>query len=138
MEWQTQLKQHHLRVTQARLAVLELLEKSHQPRDVQDIFEELTKKRKAVCDVATIYRMMEVFEQKGLVKRVDLGDGKLRYEVEGAHHHHLVCEICGLIEPIYDVCAAIDTNEIEKKHQFKVRRHSLELFGVCGKCTKDK
>ena len=55
--------------------------------------------------IASVYRALEGMDALGLVQRVDLGDGVARYEpahAGGDHHHHLVCDDCGKVEPFED------------------------------------
>ena len=55
--------------------------------------------------IASVYRALEGMDELGLVQRVDLGDGVARYEpahAGGDHHHHLVCDDCGKVEPFAD------------------------------------
>jgi Fur family transcriptional regulator, ferric uptake regulator len=134
MEWKHTLKENRLRVTPARMAVLELLEKKDAPMDIQAILAELSASS-IPCDQVTVYRMMETFVEKGMVKQVNFEDGKFRYEIEGEHHHHLVCEQCGSIQAIHDPCLAVSETEVKQKYNFQITRHHLEFFGLCQSCA---
>jgi hypothetical protein len=55
------------------------------------------------CNLATIYRAMQLLEKLGMVKRFDFGDGAARFELvaegDDGHHHHLICTKCaGVVE----------------------------------------
>ena len=96
---------------------------------------ELTKKYKV--NKTSVYRQIEVLLGIKLIKEVDFGDGKKRYErVDLGHHHHLVCDNC---KSVSDVTMEKDLEAVEKKIKklkgFKVQRHSLEFFGLCKKCV---
>ena len=96
---------------------------------------ELTKKYKV--NKTSVYRQIEVLLGIKLIKEVDFGDGKKRYErVDLGHHHHLVCDSC---KSVSDVTMEKDLEAVEKKIKklkgFKVQRHSLEFFGLCKKCV---
>src|SRR5690242_20637520 len=91
----TELNEVDLRATPARLALMHLLEKSDKPLDVQAMIEFLEKKA-IKTDPATVFRIVNMFTEKGLVKPIQLNEGKFRYELtDKADHHHLVCEQCG-------------------------------------------
>lgn len=122
-----------LRTTSARLAVLSYLGQSAGPRGADEVLEHLSSEHQRV-DKATIYRMLETFHQKGLVKRLEFGEGKYRFELVGEDHHHLVCEKCGSVQDISDCNIPSLEKDIMKKKKFKVTRHSLEFFGVCQSC----
>lgn len=132
----TELNEVDLRATPARIALMTLLEASDKPIDVQTMIEFLEKKD-IKTDPATVFRIVNMFTEKGLVKPVQLNEGKFRYELKGkAEHHHLVCEKCGDIEDISDCNIDALEKEIEKKKKFKVTSHSLEFFGICQLCQR--
>ncbi|HSA83523.1 MAG TPA: Fur family transcriptional regulator [Patescibacteria group bacterium] len=131
-----ELNEAQLRATPARIALMQLLEKSDKPLDVQTMIDFLDKKD-IKTDPATVFRIVNMFTEKGLVKPIQLNEGKFRYELSTkAAHHHLVCERCGNIEDISNCNIAALENDIEKKKHFKVTSHSLEFFGVCESCQR--
>lgn len=130
----TELNDVDLRATPARLALMTLLEKSDKPLDVKDMIKFLEKKE-IKTDPATVFRIVNMFTEKGLVKPIQLNEGKFRYELKTkSDHHHLVCEKCGDITDISDCNISGLEKEIEKKKKFKVTSHLLEFFGVCINC----
>lgn len=129
-----ELRESDLRATPARLAVLSLLEKSVKPVDVTTIIGYLNKKNIKV-DPVTAFRIVNVFTDKGLTKKVQLQEGKFRYELSSqTDHHHLICRKCGDIEDISDCNIDVLEKEIERKKGFNVQSHSLEFFGICKAC----
>jgi len=131
----TDYSKQGLKQTEARSAVVMILGNSNGPLDVAGIKEELEKLDLKV-DQATVYRILNTFHEKGIVKRIEIGEGKYRYEIEKEHHHHLVCTNCGKIEDIeIDLSDDFD-REVFKKKGFRVESHSLEFFGVCELCQK--
>src|SRR5436190_2191615 len=81
----------------ARRAVVELLGRQDCCLTAQEIFDELRAEDRQV-GIASIYRVLDLLTEKGLLQRVDLGAGIARYEAVhsgGEHHHHLVCDHCG-------------------------------------------
>ena len=125
-----------LRATPARLALMKLFEGSDQPIDVQTMIEYLEKKDIAT-DPATVFRIINMFTEKGLTKQIQLQEGKFRYELASkADHHHLVCTRCGNIQDMSDCNIDVLESHIEKKKNFKVTSHSLEFFGICADCQQ--
>ncbi|MBI5123661.1 transcriptional repressor [Candidatus Roizmanbacteria bacterium] len=132
----TELNDASLRATPARIALMTLLESTKKPLDVQTMIAFLEKKA-IKTDPATVFRIINIFTEKGLVKQIQLNEGKFRYELTTtADHHHLVCEKCGDIEDISDCNINDLEKDIEKKKKFKVTSHSLEFFGICSNCQK--
>lgn len=123
-----------LKATPARLALMKLLEASGKPLDIQSMIAYL-EKNSIQTDPATVFRIVNLFEKKGLIKHIELHEGKFRYELSAkADHHHLVCENCGDIEDISDCNISALEKEIRKKKKFLVKHHALEFFGICKNC----
>lgn len=131
-----ELRNASLKATPARLGVLEVLEGSNKPLDVGTLINQLQKKH-IKTDQVTVFRIMNLFTERGITKQIQLHEGKTRYELTSqGDHHHLVCEGCGDIEDISDCSIDALEKEIESKKKFKVKSHSLEFFGICSDCQK--
>ncbi|MBI2430492.1 MAG: transcriptional repressor [Candidatus Levybacteria bacterium] len=131
-----ELRSVDLKATPARLALLSVLEETEKPLDTSMIIDSLQKEGVDV-DEATVFRIINLLHQKGIVKQVQLREGKFRYEHAGkAEHHHLYCEACGAIEDISDCNIQRLEKEIREKKQFLVKSHSLEFFGICPACRR--
>lgn len=129
------LKQFGLKSTRGRSEILQILKHEDTPVDVMHIQSHLIKNNLSL-NQATVYRILEMFLQKGLVKRFEFQEGKFRYELSGDDHHHLICEKCGKIVDVSDCGVAALEKEIEKKKHFLVKSHSLEFYGICKNCQK--
>ena len=128
------LRDHALKCTPARLLVLAIFESSHTPLTVQALH---TLMRKSTIDLVTLYRTLESFEKAGIIRRVDLRQDAISYELAKEHHHHIVCTKCGVIEdvPSCDVATLIK-NIARSSSKFKhIQEHTFELFGVCTNCA---
>lgn len=131
-----ELNDVELRATPARLALMELLESTDRPVDVQTMIGFL-EKRGIKADPATVFRIVNMFTEKGLTKQIQLLEGKARYELAAqTDHHHLVCTKCGDIQDISDCNIGELEKDIERKKEFKVTSHSLEFFGICKSCQR--
>lgn len=129
-----ELKQVDLHITPARVAALEIFESHDTPVDAQHITEHLYKE--VGIDRVTVFRILNAFTEKGLIRKLEFGEGKARYELNKGEHHHLICEECQNIEDI-DNCHIEELKEqIEKQKGFTVKKHSLEFFGICKDCQK--
>lgn len=133
-ESKQQLKTGGLKVTPARLGLLDILKHTKKPLSIKDIAKKMGNGN---VDLVTLYRNIESLEKLNIVKQIKLKDSQAYYEIAaGAHHHHLVCTNCGKL-------ADVEIKEINlnktflKKHGFaKVTDHSLEFFGLCDNCDK--
>jgi len=126
-----------LRATPARIAVMKFLENTKTPVDVQMIKNYLDKQNVS-SDAATVFRIMNIFTEKGITKQISFNEGKFRYELASREdHHHLICKNCGKVEDFsYCAIAALE-KDIQKKKGFLVTSHALEFYGLCESC-KDK
>lgn len=127
------LRDAGLRATRQRIALLASLRKVDVPRAVEDIVSV----SKGAFDTATAYRVLEAFREAGLVRRIELAQGRALYEAAGAHHHHAVCTVCGKIVDV-EACLPKSLDEqVRKAAGFaRIDDHALEFFGVCSKCLK--
>ncbi len=128
------LKMHGLRVTPARRAIIEALASAHEPLSIEALLARLPEH---TADQATVYRALESFKEKGMVRQVILGPERAFYEMAGDDHHHIVCTQCGKIEHIeLSDCADFEHQALKASKAFnKIERHTLELYGRCKMCT---
>ena len=132
----TELNEVALRATPARIALMNLFEASSEPLDVQTMIDYLNKED-IKTDPATVFRIVNLFKEKGLLQSIQLHEGKFRYELSSKpHHHHFVCEQCGGIQDISDFSIKKIEEEIQKKRHLTITSHSLEFFGICADCQK--
>ncbi len=129
-----ELQEVSLQVTPARVATMQLFESHDTPLDAQHLIDHLQKD--LGIDRVTVFRIINAFVEKGLLRKVEFGEGKARYELNKGEHHHLICEQCGKIEDISDCNIGELEKDIKKKKGFLVRQHSLEFFGLCKDCQQ--
>jgi Fur family ferric uptake transcriptional regulator len=87
---------------------------------------------------ASVYRILEELEQIGMVQRLDLGRGMMRYEPVrhgGGHHHHLVCERCGRLQPFSDEGLERAIELLSDRVPLAVSEHEVVLRGACASCA---
>ncbi|NIA18527.1 MAG: transcriptional repressor [Simkaniaceae bacterium] len=127
-----------LRYTRQREIIWQEICSSDEHRDAEDIYFTL-KKRGVAVSRATVYRTIEVLVRNNLVRALNIGDGRFRYEkkLDQTHHDHLVCTECGKIIEFFDINVEKQQEKIAKDHGFTLIRHIHQLFGVCEECQKN-
>lgn len=86
------------------------------------------------ADFSSVFRALQRLEADGVVRRVQLGDGKARYEATaGEHHEHVVCERCGAVGEVPG-CAV--RAEVRDRTDFVITGHELTFSGICPGCRK--
>ncbi len=132
------IREHKYKFTTQRQDILRVFvesEENHMSAD--DVF-------KAVKDIqpdiglATVYRTLELFVELELLKKLDFGDGRARYELNDHSmphfHHHLICLNCGSIREFqYDMLEPLE-EAIEQQERFEVVDHMLKFYGYCKQC----
>ncbi len=129
------LRKGGLKITPQRIAVLGEIMKGKGHRESEDFYMAI-KTRQTHVSRATVYRTLDILVQNGFARKLNLGDGRARYEpkIDSPHHDHMICNNCGkIIEFVNHEIEKIQ-EEIAKHHQFKLQQHIHQLFGICKEC----
>jgi Fur family transcriptional regulator, ferric uptake regulator len=119
----------------ARQAVIELLDEQTCALSALDIEDALRARDGRRVGRASIYRVLDELVSLDLLTRVDVGDGVARYEAQrSAHHHHLVCDDCGRLEPFEDDALERAIRGLATRVSFDVSDHDVTLHGSCANC----
>ncbi|MBP7807502.1 transcriptional repressor [Candidatus Saccharibacteria bacterium] len=130
------LRANQQSVTAARLAVFRALCK-HETVTMQRLVRSLANS----ADRASVYRSVALFEQLGIVQRIQVG---WKYQLElsdnyNPHHHHIHCSECGRLSALPEVTALEEMiKKIARNAGYSLTSHQLELTGRCSKCSHKK
>ena len=130
------LKSNNYSLTTARKLVFRaLLDKEPQT------MAELTKTLGTKIDRASIYRVVALFEQLGIVDRLQIG-WKYKLELSDsfrAHHHHITCTSCGKTQ-MFEESRVIEfeLKQLAEEAGYVETGHQLELRGLCRSCHVHK
>ena len=86
---------------------------------------------------ASIYRVLDLLVDHGLVERVAVGQGLSRFErthPNGEHHHHLVCDQCGRLVAFDDPALERAIDDLSERLGVRVAHHDVVLRGACEQC----
>ena len=119
-----------MRMTDQRRVIAQVLSASDDHPDVEELHH-----RAAAIDprisIATVYRTVRMFEENGILSRLDLGDGRARYEeMPESHHDHLIDTRSGKIIEFNDPEIEALQEKIAARLGYRLVDHRLELFGV--------
>ena len=123
----------------ARRLVVELLGEQDCCLSAQELHDAVREKGGHV-GIASVYRALDGMDALGLVQRIDLGDGVARFEpahAGGDHHHHLVCDDCGKVEPFEDDGLESAIARVADGRGYTVAAHDVVLRGACEDCRHD-
>lgn len=132
------LKKNQLKVTPERLLILRELFNVKNHFDADEFFLHF-KKNKLSVSRATVYRTLELLEKSGIIKKYMMGESHARYELmwNQQHHDHIICVKCGKIIEFFDEKIEQRQEEIAKKYNVHLIKHSLQLWGICEDCQKN-
>jgi len=125
------LEEQRYRITPSRLAVVTAVLERSGHFSVDDILSQVPGVGRA-----TVFRTMKLLSEMGMLCRVLLEDGSLRYRVSHRqdHHHHLVCISCASVQEL-DACIAPDVlGDLARSTGYEIEGHWLEFFGRCATC----
>ena len=126
----TRCENKGLRLTGQRRTIATVLEDSDDHPDVEDLYERASAQDDGIS-LATVYRTVKLFEEAGILDRVEFGDGRARYEdAERDHHDHLIDLTTGQVIEFVDPDIEALQEKIAAKLGFKLKGHKLELYGV--------
>lgn len=119
-----------LRMTEQRRVIARVLSDSEDHPDAEELH------RRAVSvdpniSLATVYRTVKLFEESGIIERLDFRDGRSRYEeATDDHHDHLINVKTGeVIEFVNEEIERLQ-EEIARKLGYKLVDHRLELYAI--------
>lgn len=131
------LREHGVRMTPQRQAILEYLVTEHSHPTADDIYKALSG-RFPNMSVATVYNNLRVFKEIGLVQEMNYGDASSRFDFVTSRHYHIICDTCGKVVdfnyPVLDEIEAVAS----QLTGFKVDRHRLEVYGTCPTCQAEQ
>jgi Fe2+ or Zn2+ uptake regulation protein len=87
------------------------------------------------ADYSTVFRAVATMERDGLIRRIDLGDGKGYYEAAVDHHEHVRCESCGRVAEVPGCVLEDATIGVQTSTGFVVTSHRLVFTGLCPVCA---
>lgn len=86
------------------------------------------------ADYSSVFRAVTWLHRSGAIRRVNLGDGRLRFEPAGHHHDHVRCESCGTVSSLPECLLESAGARVEKGTGFAVTGHRLVFSGLCPNC----
>jgi Fur family transcriptional regulator, ferric uptake regulator len=119
-----------MKMTEQRRVIAEVLSDSVDHPDVEQVYARSVKIDPRIS-IATVYRTVRLFEEAGLLDRLDFGDGRARYEqTSDDHHDHLIDVKSGEIIEFHDEEVESLQLQVARRLGYKLVGHRMELFGV--------
>ncbi len=125
------------RSTRQKRALAAVIDEAQEFRSAQELHEELRARGKAV-GLTTVYNQLRVLAEAGLVDTVRSPEGETLYRRCGtsAHHHHLVCRVCGRTVEVAGNTVERWASKVAAEAGFVDVVHTLEVVGTCAECAR--
>ncbi len=119
-----------LRMTEQRRVIACVLEAAEGHPDVEELYNRASAVDPRIS-LATVYRTVKLFEEAGILEKLEFGDGRARYEdAERDHHDHLIDINSGAVIEFVDEEIEALQERIAARLGYDLRGHKLELYGV--------
>ncbi|WP_331775796.1 Fur family transcriptional regulator [Sulfurospirillum sp. 1612] len=115
------IKNSNLKLTSARIEILEILLTKNKPISYEDIKNSLT------MDKATFYRNIAKFEENAIIRSFEANDKKRYFSLEQNFHPHFICTKCHTI-------SCLNETQIVEMDDYKIE--SIVIKGICPKCLQ--
>lgn len=132
------LRRVRLRVTAARVAVLDALEGVNRHLDA-DAVATVARARLGSLSGQAVYDNLRILTEAGLLRRIEVGGSPAHYEVRVSdNHHHVVCRTCGATTDVDCVVGAAPCLEPSSTHGFVIVEAEVTFWGICPDCCQDR
>ncbi|MEO0915570.1 MAG: Fur family transcriptional regulator [Pseudomonadota bacterium] len=119
-----------LRMTEQRRTIAAVLEAAADHPDVEELYARASAADPNIS-LATVYRTVKLFEEAGILEKLDFRDGRARYEdAERDHHDHLIDLNSGEVIEFVDAEIEALQERIAAKLGYDLKGHRMELYGV--------
>jgi len=133
------LKKNGLKFTKQREKILEALYESEGHLTPEGLHHKLQEKHPDLkIGIATIYRTLSLLEDSNIVTSLSFGAQGKKYELGTKEHHdHMICTECGDIIEFVDEAIEKRQHVIAESLGFQMDDHSMQIYGICKKCSSN-
>jgi Fur family ferric uptake transcriptional regulator len=118
--------------------VLEVIGSNNSPLNTRQIFQTLIRNRK--INRVTVYRILDLLVEKGLVERLSGGGRSFYYGLAPNDNHrrhpHFFCKTCGNMECLNPESLSLDVAPLERTYPGVIENVEIRVDGVCKNCIQ--
>ena len=135
MDFSTRLRDHGLRVTRQRLAVLGVVD-SH-PHSSADAVAEKVRHDLPELSLQSVYNVLNDLTAFNLLRRFSPPHSPALYETRvGDNHHHAVCTVCGRVEDVDCAVGHAPCLTPSDSHGMTIQIADVLYQGICKDCAE--
>jgi len=132
------MQQLNYKITPQRQVILKVfLENTAEHLSAEEVYY-LVKVNYPDIGLATVYRTLDLLTELEVLKKIDFGDNRTRYELDRQkthYHHHMICLECGRVQEFDDDLLETLEKSLTQKTGFIITDHQLKFFGYCKECS---
>ncbi|UCE52679.1 MAG: transcriptional repressor [Desulfobacterales bacterium] len=132
------LEESGLESTPKRLQVLEVIGDNNSPLSARQIFETLS--RTYNINRVTVYRILDLLVEKGLIDRISGGSRSFVYGLAPNENHpahpHFYCKSCGNLECLNPQSLNVDMQAMQRTFPGVIENVEVRIDGVCKNCLR--
>ncbi|MEJ6950051.1 Fur family transcriptional regulator [Natronospora cellulosivora (SeqCode)] len=129
-------KNNNYKLTSQRKDILDVIIQNPEKHfSAEELYEEV-KSINPDIGLATVYRTLELMCKLKIIHQLDFDNTYKRYELnlEGKHHHHLICLDCGKIIEFNDQVLESFEKNLQEEYDFNIIDHRIKFYGHCKTC----
>jgi len=127
---------HGLAATHQRQVLYDVMRTMPGHPSPEEVYERV-KKRIPAISLATVYKNIHLFVERGVLRQLSMHHGSLRVEMNSVHHHHMVCSQCKAVTDIEEEDLGVPAPPRRLPGGFKAERYSIDVIGICAACQKN-
>jgi Fur family transcriptional regulator, ferric uptake regulator len=135
--FETFVRTHNGRLTPQRQFIVREFLALNGHYGIDELHEHLRKKGQTI-NPSTIFRTLKLLVQAGVAVERQFANGNTKFDVNVAHHDHLICLTCGKIVEFDSPKLEDIQMRIVRSHGFEMEYHKHEIYGYCSGCRKEK
>lgn len=129
----SKLRDHGVKVTPQRVAIIDYLEKNKIHPTAEDIYNSVINEYPSIS-LATVYNTLDKLEEIKQIIKIKIADeNKVNYEYDFEPHYHFYCKLC---KKIYDIDIPCEYSKKEEIEGHKIEEVHGYFRGICKNCRK--
>ena len=117
-----------IRMTAQRSLIIETLIGSDDHPDADQVYRRAVERDQSIS-LPTVYRTLNLLDDAGIIKKINMNDGKARFESVREDHDHLIDVDNGHIHEFYNQEVKKMLDSIAEKMGYEVIEHRIEIVG---------
>ncbi len=97
---------------------------------------DVVRERLPRISLGTVYRNLELLAGGGLVRKLEHGGGRARFDGDLEQHLHVVCVACGGVEDVAGTPADVNANDLATPDGYQIFGLRVEFSGLCPDCAR--